>query len=763
MKRTLYGIFQSVQRPGTFATGGEISPFLPDLQVDNVGRIGLPLCYAQANELKGKCEQAPYGRREETIVDTNVRNALQLDASKVKIGKRMKREVTALIPSLKTELGCDGFTISALPYKLVLYEEGGFFLPHRDTEKVPGMFATLVIQLPAEHTGGELVVQHNREEKVFDFAADSASKIFYAAFFADCRHELRPVTSGLRLCLIYNLVHSGTTPAPSPADHSQAVARVVQAVKSWNDDSDAPTKLVYVLQHEYTKAGLSFHGLKNKDRAVAEVLHLATKEADLDVHLAIFTKNESGSAEGGDWGYSKRRRWGYGYEEDPDDWSMCEVFDNSETLDTWVGLDDKRKNLGKMDVDAETEVLQDEDPFEDLEPDDVQVEECSGNEGATMERWYHLAALVLWPHSNSVAIKFQSLLHDGIRSAVNTLQANIRACKQQSTELQESHEMVCRLVKHLEKQPDSTYLYYSVDAMLDIVQSCDDLQLYIQYLAVVTKNEFGATIADNLLCGCKHFGWAALHDSLCTMLQYNVTKKLGDSVSFVSKLCETNEASTVIEDEQQLRTCTKLATVVHAASLVNPAHRVPVVPYFKMLFTVNQPPLLQTAVNIIKDQHMKDPSSLAAIVMELGIWLGAKAKECGPFVELLGSCIGALAAKVRQGVAEPTTWAMKVPFSPCCADCTSLATFLSNPSQQVGRFKMAKMRRMHLHRRLDGHQMDCSHVTERIGSPQTLVITKTRTAVKRQKEQHKRDIEMLTRLLALPGAVNHTVVVDLTS
>ena len=99
---------------------------------------------------------------------------------------------------------------------------------------------------------------------------------------------------------------------------------------------------------------------------------------------------------------------------------------------------------------------------------------------------------------------------------------------------------------------------------------------------------------------------------------------------------------------------------------------------------------------------MKDPSSLAAVVMELGIWMGAKAKDYGPFVELLELCIGALATIVRQGVAEPTTWAMKVPFSLCCADCTSLATFLSNPSLQVGRFKMAKMRRMHVHRRLDG-------------------------------------------------------------
>ena len=83
------------------------------------------------------------------------------------------------------------------------------------------------------------------------------------------------------------------------------------------------------------------------------------------------------------------------------------------------------------------------------------------------------------------------------------------------------------------------------------------------------------------------------------MLQHNVAKKLGDCVSFLGKLCETNEATTVVEDEQQLRTCMKLATVVHAASLVNPARCVPVVPYLKTLFTVNQPPLLQTAVSII--------------------------------------------------------------------------------------------------------------------------------------------------------------------
>ena len=71
-----------------------------------------------------------------------VQNALQLDASKVKIGTKMQHVITSLMPSFRKELSCDGFTISVLPYKLVLYEEGGgFFLPYHDTEKVPGMFA----------------------------------------------------------------------------------------------------------------------------------------------------------------------------------------------------------------------------------------------------------------------------------------------------------------------------------------------------------------------------------------------------------------------------------------------------------------------------------------------------------------------------------------------------------------------------------------------------------------------------------------------
>ena len=44
-------------------------------------------------------------------------------------------------------------------YKLLVYEPGSFFLPHRDSEKQNGMIATLVVCLPSRREGGSLIVQ----------------------------------------------------------------------------------------------------------------------------------------------------------------------------------------------------------------------------------------------------------------------------------------------------------------------------------------------------------------------------------------------------------------------------------------------------------------------------------------------------------------------------------------------------------------------------------------------------------------------------
>ena len=58
-----------------------------------------------------------------------------------------------------------------------------------------------------------------------------------------------------------------------------------------------PEKLVLPLQHAYTPAELSFETLKGPDAAVAGVLIAAARQADCELHLALVTVDESGSAE----------------------------------------------------------------------------------------------------------------------------------------------------------------------------------------------------------------------------------------------------------------------------------------------------------------------------------------------------------------------------------------------------------------------------------------------------------------------------------
>lgn len=67
---------------------------------------------------------------------------------------------------VRNDLGLGDLKLKAHLYKLLVYEKGSFFLPHKDGEKLDGMVATLVVALPAIHAGGELVVSHEKDLKL---------------------------------------------------------------------------------------------------------------------------------------------------------------------------------------------------------------------------------------------------------------------------------------------------------------------------------------------------------------------------------------------------------------------------------------------------------------------------------------------------------------------------------------------------------------------------------------------------------------------
>jgi predicted 2-oxoglutarate/Fe(II)-dependent dioxygenase YbiX len=212
----LADLLGKTRRPGDFYARGKVELLPPSLSVLGVGQIALPLLPGQAARLAAAAEQAPYGRGPETVIDTAVRNTLQIGPDRVDVGGRhWPKTLATILDSAAKGLGVSD-PIEAEFYKMLIYESGSFFVSHRDTEKAPGMFATLVIALPSSCSGGELVVRHKDRSVSLDLRADDPAEVAFAAFYADCLHEVLPVTTGYRVTLVYNLLRRGKGQAPQP-------------------------------------------------------------------------------------------------------------------------------------------------------------------------------------------------------------------------------------------------------------------------------------------------------------------------------------------------------------------------------------------------------------------------------------------------------------------------------------------------------------------------------------------------------------------
>ena len=124
-------LLKSVETPGSYATGGKCSMPLPSLTLKNEpdSILGLPLGDSQVQSIIKSSTQAPFGRGEETIVDTSVRNTWQLCPSQFSIkSSKWSEQLQALLSKVTAALGCDKKKrVTCELYKLLLYEPGGFF------------------------------------------------------------------------------------------------------------------------------------------------------------------------------------------------------------------------------------------------------------------------------------------------------------------------------------------------------------------------------------------------------------------------------------------------------------------------------------------------------------------------------------------------------------------------------------------------------------------------------------------------------------
>jgi hypothetical protein len=111
---------------------------VPRLDVEGVGPIALPLLPVQAEQLIAAAERAPYGRGEETLTDPEVRRTWQIAPDRVRLGGRhWPRTFDTIVARVAEGLGVT-HKFEAQLYKLLIYDQGGFFVPssrHRKGER----------------------------------------------------------------------------------------------------------------------------------------------------------------------------------------------------------------------------------------------------------------------------------------------------------------------------------------------------------------------------------------------------------------------------------------------------------------------------------------------------------------------------------------------------------------------------------------------------------------------------------------------------
>ena len=130
----LISLMEKVENPGAFSVSGELTAIPPGLKVKGFGMVALPFLEQQAKALIQLSEQAPFGRGEETIVDTKVRNVWQISSENFELtNPQWEKALQESIKQMGKELGLHGCKINFEQYKLLIYEKGSFFTSHRDT------------------------------------------------------------------------------------------------------------------------------------------------------------------------------------------------------------------------------------------------------------------------------------------------------------------------------------------------------------------------------------------------------------------------------------------------------------------------------------------------------------------------------------------------------------------------------------------------------------------------------------------------------
>lgn len=257
-------------------------------------------------------------------------------------------------------------------------------LMSRSSEKPDRVFATLVVLLPSEFTGGDLHLSHKEIDLVYDNASTSRNATNVMAWFNTITPEAKPITGGYRLALSYNLIHATESVCPTIPTNLKFLKTAILSFRLWTylPAPKSREKLVCLLEHYHAPLAASLRDgtCKGLDDIKVALLAQAADQVGFSVGLATAVYHLTGSANDS---FDDR------YDENADAIDFEEIESRELTFEDFIDLDGN-KIPDTLEVDEKKEVIP-EDIAAEFEYDEWDKQECDS---------FRVSALVVSPLSD---------------------------------------------------------------------------------------------------------------------------------------------------------------------------------------------------------------------------------------------------------------------------------------------------------------------------------------------------------------------------
>lgn len=762
---------------GSFATRRTCPPDDLSLEVRDVGHVRFPISLVAALKLCDVARPARHGYKSETRLDRRIRDTWEIPGRHVSIDER--RWARTLVPQLqriRRDLGLpEKCRLRADLHNLLVYGPGQFFAPHQDSEKADDMIGTLVVSLPSRFTGGAMVVEHQGQRTL---VGGSARQLTLVAFYSDCRHEVRPVKQGHRIVLTYNLIaECDASAAPLPTDEIESLSASLRRFFETPRPSrlavgrgqTPPDRLVYLLDHQYTQRALAWDRLKSSDAERAAALQEVARRLDCEIFLALADVHETWLCEDEYDGY-RGRHWsdcdenddaedecedGYATDGTPE---LMDLVDSDVELRHWVGSGGRLRGIPtgvRSDELCFTKPTQDFNPFEsDYEP-------YTGNAGNTVDRWYHRAAVVLWPRERTFVIRAKSSPRWAIGHVAQKFDAGHTA---------EALELARRLMPFWFDCATVEDRKGLLDATLKLSAKLADPQIAAALLQPFTLLEMTAKLAPRLPELLDRYGtkwcrslleqWTSersiyetadarpkwMSSALAPICRTLGADGSSDGRTLAAEILIRQQAWLFRDVKMTLEVGSSDATIARGLAALGR----PILGLFEASRAIEQSEVEEEVANLLTDETVEH-----TVHLQLGLLRAAhEHRRAGtlPALERVHArCVKDVSARLAEPIRSHGDWSIKVPLRCRCELCVTLSRFLAAADKTRLEWPLAKERRAHVHRTIDSRELPVRHETRRTGSPHTLILEKTSALFQREaaaRRMWQADLDWLTEIAA---------------